>query len=778
MGVGIGGCTLIFAVADVLLFRPLPYAEPDRLVWIYTDSPPNRFNFSVADFQALDAAHSSFEAVAALQTSSQTYVGGERAEVVQVWAVTPGFFELLGVSPVAGRTATRDEGEPGSARTVVVSSDFASTRLGAPPDAPHQVIGRSIGLDDQPFEVIGVLPAGFGPLGARTDVFTTQQFEPPTRRGPFFQVVLGRLAAEVEPEAAAAELREVNRRLFPIWRDSYQDEAATWALAPLEELAHGDSSRTVVLAIGSVVLLLLLAMANSANLLLTRVRSRQRELAVRVALGASREQVLGHLLAESCLLTVCGTAVALALAGGAIDLLPVVAGSYLPRLGEVELGGRTLALALTMGVGSGALFAVVSSLHTGTASPAVGLHATANRSMTSSPRAQRSQRVLVAAQVAVAVPLLAGTALLATSLRNLGRADPGFDPEGLLSARVSLAAGRYADDAERRLFWWELEERVAAIPGVQAAGVSDSRPPVEAYNYNNYDLEDAPTPEGDSQPVAAWVSADAGFLETLGVRVLEGRSLERADEIEGAPPVVVVDEQWARRHFPGSSALGKRLREGGATSGPWTTVVGVVSAVTYAGVGGDTGGTVYAPWTSFSQPFVVARVNGDLAPVLERIRRELQRLDPTAPLTEVSTGVELLRASYTQPRHLAWMLSAFSSIALLLAALGLYGVTAHTVQSSRRDIAVRLALGGSVRRVLELIVGRSLALVALGLMVGVVAAPAFTRLLAGLLFDVEPADVGTLASSTAVLAAVAMVACAVPGWRAVNIDPATVLKED
>jgi putative ABC transport system permease protein len=768
----------MFAVADVLVLRPLPYPEPDELVWIYTENGPYRFNFSVADFQALETEQTTFAAVAALETSSRTFVAGDLAERLTVWSVTPDFFEVLGVNPIAGRSASLEESRPGTPRTVLVTSGFATARLGARSETGAEVVGATVVLDDVAHEVIGVLPDRLGPLGSRTQVFVTQQFEPPTRRGPFYQIVIARLADGGDPAAAADELGAISRRLYPVWRDSYQDENATFRLTNLRELLQGDVGRLVTLLAGSVGLLLLLAAANSANLLVSRARARERELAVRVALGASGRRVSGHLLAESAMLAAAGAALGVALAWGVLEALPTVAGAYLPRLGEVRLDARALAFASALAVATGLLFGLASALSQSGRNPLDGLRLAASRTFSAAPSVQRSQGLLVAAQVAAAAPLLAGSVLLASSLSNLGLADPGFDPDGFFSARVSLAVGRHPDEPERRRFWWDLEERVGSLPGVVAVGVADSRPPAEAFNYNNYDLEDHPAPVGENQPVAAWVSADAGYLGTLGVRLLEGRLLTRDDELEGAPPVILVDERWARRHFPGESPVGRRLREGGATGGPWTSVVGVVSEVPYAGFGGETGGTVYAPWTSFAQPFLVVRTEGDPVPLAGRIRDELRRLDSSAPLTDVETGESLIESAFVQPRHVALMLSTFSTVAVLLAVVGLYGITAHSVQRRRAEVAVRIALGGSAPGVFGQVLRSSMWPALLGLVAGVVAAPAFTRLLSGLLFGIAPGDPRALASVAAALTAVSLAACAVPAWSAARVDPAAVLREE
>jgi predicted permease len=712
-----------------------------------------------------------------LENVARTFTSGDVAERISVWEVTPGFLELLGIGTTVGRTAVPDEGHTDAPPTAVVGAGFALTRLGASPSDLGSVVGSTIRLDGVDHLVIGVLPERVGPVASRTQVFVTQRFAPPTRRGPFLQIVLGRLAPDVDPSAAVEELEAINRSLFPLWGDTYQDETARWTTAPLAELIHGDVDRLVVLLAGALGLLLVLATANSGTLLLSRVRSRSREMAVRVALGASRRRVVGHLVFDGLLLAVAGTAVAWPLAWGALESLPTIASSYIPRLDEAALGGRALAFACALAAFAAAFLGLVSSMHAPSKGSMSELRS-GGRSASRSRREQRSQRILVSAQVALAVPLLFGAGLLASSLRNLQRADTGFDPSGLLTARVSLAEGRYPDQPVRRAFWHALEERIAGLPGVLAVGISDGRPPSEAYDYNNYDLEQQPTAAGDAQPVANWVSADEGFLEALGMPLLEGRWLTRDDETADESPVIVVDERWARRHFPNESAVGKRLREGGATDGPWTTVVGVVGEVPYAGFGGETGGTVYAPRTGLTEPFVVVRALGDPTELVAALRAELQRMDPTAPITDVETGESLLGSSLTEPRHLTFLLGAFALVAVLLAAVGLFGITAHWVQSRRADIAVRLALGGSPRRVLHGVVAHAMAISLGGLVLGASAAPAFTRLLARTLYGVDSSDLAILGSVLALMAAVSLAASAWPAWRAVRIDPGITLRQD
>ncbi len=779
VGIGVGGCTAIFAVVDALFLRPLPYPAAERLVWIYTDSPPNRWPFSVVDFQALEAQQSSFAGLAAYTTQSRALVTTEATERISVVSATARFFEVLGIQLLAGRPPTESEGAPGAEPTTLVTRDFAARQLGSVTPEGTDALGRFVNLDGRDHRVIGVLPSRFGPVGRTAEVYPTLQLELPTRKGPFFLMVLGRLRPEIDAPAATAELRAINRRLFPLWADSYQDERASWGTEDLARVLRGDADRLLIILMGAMAMLLLIATVNAANLLLARVNGRRQELAVRTALGASRGRIVGHLLTESALLAAGGVVVGLLVARGAIEILPLVASSYIPRLSEVRLSGTVLGFAALLAVGSGLLFGLIPALRGGAGQGLPGGLRARGRIATGTVGEQRSQRILVAGQIAIATPLLAGAALLLASFAKLQSLEPGFRAESLLSMRVSPPRGGYADPETRAQLWERVLDRVSALPGVVSVGLANGRPPVERSVTNNFELEDRPTPPGQSQPTVPWIIADRGYFETLGIPLLAGRTFEAFDDLYD-PEVALVDETWARRFFPGEDAVGRRFRHGGCATCPWTTVVGVVGDVPYAGLGRLAEGVVYQPdpKRGSAEPFLFVRTTGDPTVMVPMIRNEVRRVDPTVPVTRVETGEELMRNSLTQPRHLTLLLVVFAAVALGLAVVGLYGITTYSVQQRRGDIAIRLALGGSPAAVLGMVVGQGMRLAAAGLTIGVVAALALTRVLSGLLYEVSPHDPLSLAGVALVLAAVSLAACLVPGRRAVGLDPVVALREE
>jgi predicted permease len=778
VGLGVGGCTTIFALVDVLYLQPLPYRDADRLEQIYTATGQFRFPFSVVDFQALQQQQTSFERVGAFAIRSHTLLTSDGAEVIPTIDPTPGLVDVLGTPVAHGRTPTVGEGAPDAPPTVMVTAGFAQRFLGTGPDGA-EAVGKTINLDGESYEVIGVLAASLGPLARGVDVLPTLRLSPPSRKGPFFLRVFGRLRPGVAAEVAASELTALNARLFPLWADSYQDRNATWRSIELDDYIRADSGPLLAVLMGAVAMLLLIAMANSASLLTARVSGRARELAVREALGASRGRIWGHLLLESGLLAVGGVAVGLGAARLGVAALPVVASTYLRRTADAQLSGHVVGFALLLAAVCGLLFATVPALHRRRSSSVGHELRTGSRGSTAGPARQRTQRFLFAAEVAIVMPLLVGAFLLLGSFLRLQSVDPGFDAAELVSMRVSLSPATYPDGVSRQRFWDAALEQIEAIPGVSAVALSTETPPDDLGNLNNFDLEDRPVPEGQQQPMAAWVVVGPSYFDVLGMPLLEGRAFQRADLDDGAPPVLIVDEAWARANYPGQSAVGHRLYEGGQTTGQPMTVVGVVGSVPYEGIGASDRGAIYQPAPNIlSSPFLMVRAEGGPASVVTRVRATLRGLDASAPVTEVATGTDLLGAALTLPRHLSLLAALFSAVAVALAVVGIYGITAYAVQQRRGDIAVRLALGGAPGRVLGAALWDGLRVSLVGLALGGGAAFLMTGALSSLLYQVTPRDPRSLAGAAVLLLTVSAVACFVPARRAVAMDPATTLREE
>lgn len=782
VGLGIGATTVIFSAVDAAILRPLPYKNPDRLVRIYTDSPPYKFRFSVADYLALDAQQTHFEQIAGYTGRAMAFSDGSVAERVQGKVVSWAYFPLLGIRPAMGPGFTESDGRPGSAPAVIVSHGFWQQRLGGRADA----IGKPVRLDGTDYALAGVLPAVTGPLESGHEFFVAAQWDTPRRKGPFLITVLGRPRPGME-RSAASELREINRRLFPVWQASYQDEKASWAMMDLKAYVIGDVKSIAWLAIAAVCLVWLIACANASNLLIARVTNRRRELAVRAALGASRGRVVRYLLAESGLLALGSAAVGVVLAWAGIGLLRHFGSDYLPRTQELALAGPALWLLAGITAFSALLFGLVPAWH-GTGGPVDESLRSMGRSATGSVAVRRLRRALVGSQFAVATPLLVVAGLLIASLNELRRVDLGFDTRNLLTGAIALPARQYPEAARVMSFWDELQRRVEALPGVAGVAFVDSRPPNDAQNQNNFDLEDTPVSPGQSQPVTTWVGVTPEYFRLLGLTLHEGRLLDDRDGRDDRPPVIVVDRAWARRFFPGGSPIGKRLHEGGCTSCPWTTVVGVVSEVKYDGLESPDQGTVYWPLdprgsvpanaASARSRYLMLRTNGDPAGVLPAVREVVRGLDPTLPFSSVATVDDLIAASLQVPRSLSLLVGGFAAVALLLSIVGIYGVMAYYVQQHSKDIGIRLALGGTPRDVLRLVVGQGMKVVAGGVLFGLAGALVLTRLISSLLFGIGGGDPLTHGLVTILLLGVALVACWVPARRACSVQPAVVLRTE
>lgn len=777
LGLGIAGCGIVFSMVEALYLSPLPYPEADRVARIYTDAPPNRFPLSVVDFQALEERQTSFERVGAYRTTSRALSDDAGVELMRVIEGTPGLLETWGLTPRWGRTPTRAEGAPDAPATVMVTAGFAERWMDVP--TPAEAVGRTLTLDDQPWEVIGILPPDLGPLAHGTEIIPTLRLQPPSRKGPFFLTVFGRLDPRVEPAVARAELRALNEQLFPLWADSYQDRRASWGLEDVTAYARGDAGPLLSVLMGAVALMLLIAITNAVNLLLARFGSRAREMAVRRALGASGGRIWWHLSAESAWLAGLGGALGLAFTYAGIRALPLFAGDWLARAGDATLGGYSVAFAGGLAAMAALLFAIVPALH-----GRRDVHLSADlrsggRSSTDGRSRQRTQRFLVGGQLAVVTPLLVGTALLLSSFAKLQEVEPGYAAERLLMVHVALGPTRYADAGRRGDFWEPAMASVAAIPGVAGVTLSSERPPDDVGNVNNFRLEDRPPSAGESEPVAPWITVQPSYFDVLGIPIVEGRGFEAGDLADGAPPVVVVDAVWARLHYPGESPVGRRLYAGGQTSGPQATVIGVASTVPYQGVGTSPLGAMYEPTRAgLVNAWLIVRTSGDPGAAASSVRETLRQTDPSVPIVSMATGESLLRDSFTRPRHLSLLLGAFSAVALGLAVIGLYGITSHFVQRRRSDIAIRLALGGAPGSVVGRTVWQGLRVTLAGLAVGLLATVPLTGGLSALLYEVEPRDPLTLAAAAALLVAVAGVACLVPAVRAARVDPATALREE
>ena len=775
VGIGLGGTVAIFSAVSAAMLRPLPYAQPENLVRVYTDTPPFKFRFSAADYLAFTEQQTRFVSHATFTDRNVSYANADTAELLRTRVVSWQFFSVLGITPLLGRDFNEHDGRPGNPQVALASYTFWQQRLGGRTDA----VGQTVLLDGAEYSLVGVMPPAAGPLERRFDVFLIQQFTPPRRKGPFLYSVVARLPEGADRTIAASELHSINRALFPIWKSSYQDDKSTWKMEDLKSNLIGDVGTLAGLALSAVALVWLIACANASNLLIARVTSRRQELAVRAALGASRGRVLRYLFAESILLASGAVALGIAIAWAGMQLLQTEGASYFPRTQEIRVDAPMVWLIAALALTSAMIFGLVPALNA--TGGAVDASLRSGRTVAGGG-VRRLQRSLVAAQFTIATPLLIIAALLMTSLERLRQVDIGVDAEHVLTGSIRLPGAQYTDNDRILAFWDQLQRRIEALPGIASVAFSDGLPPATAGQHNNFDLEQYPAGPGQSQPVTPWLAVSPTYVQTLGLRLLEGRLLDERDaqlQMQGqALGSVMVDSAWARRFFPNESALGKRFRSGGCTDCPWTSVVGVVSAVKYDGISQPNAGTVYTAIGPSPARFLVVKTHGDPLSVAPALQQIVHEVEPAAPLSNVATMTSLFEQSLGRPQSLSMLVTSFAAVALLLSVVGIYGVMGYYVQQHLKEISIRMALGSSQADVGKLVIGQGMTVVIAGIVAGLAIAFATTRLMSSLLFDVGATDPIAYVTAGSMLLAVAAAACAVPAFRAMRLQPAVVLRNE
>ncbi|MES2306292.1 MAG: ADOP family duplicated permease [Gemmatimonadota bacterium] len=771
LGAAIGAATVVFTVVQRVLIAGLPYPDPDRLVRVYQqNSATNRWSLSVVDLQAIAAQQRTLESFGAWQATTASLSGAGAPERVRVGRATSGFFATLQVATLRGRLLEPQDDSPSAAPVVVVSYRLAARLLGG----PDQAIGRRVTIDGVTHAVVGVLPAGRDELGGITaEAWPILQLRTPLRRGPFGFGAIGRLKPGVTLEDARADLAGVSERLFPLWVAGFQDREARLTPYPLRDAVIGDAGGQVKLFAGAVALVLLLAIANVATLMLVRTASREHELSVRVALGAGRRRLIRLVLTECFVLVAAAGVLALVIAFVAIKGTALVAPT-LPRLGELVVDGRSVAFALVLTFVAGALISLAplsSRLVRG-----YGAASLAISPARTGPgrRAGIVRGVLVATEFALALPLVTGAGLLLTSFLRLQRVDPGFDPTGVYAVLIALPGGRYGDPATSQAFWRLAESRASELNGVTAAGLAGSIPPDNGGDVNNFDLLDRPVPTGTAQPVVPWSTVSAGYFAALGIPLLEGRLFTPGDSAT-APPVVIVSRAWAAKYYPRSSAIGRQLYNGGCSTCPPTTVVGVVGDVPYLGLASATEG-MYAPLAQDGPRTLnlVVRSRLDAGASFRALRAVVASLDPDLAPTEIPMQ-EHLEQALGDPRRWTAVVSAFAMTGMALAALGIFGLMSYVVRQRRREFGVRLALGASPRSLGLLVVQGGMRYAGAGTLVGLGLVTFESRWLGALLYRVEATSPVVLLAAVALLLATGLLSCWRPGVRAARIKPLEVI---
>ncbi len=779
LALGIGANTAIFTVVNAVLLRPLPFSEPDRLMMVWLHNPQSqgeaRIPLSVADFLDWRANNQAFEPPVAFATSGFNLTGQEAPEQLVGAIVTADFFSTLGAKPALGRTFLPEEDRPGATPAIVVSQAMWQRRLSGDPHA----IGQTLTLNGRTFTIVGVMPPDFYFPNRNIELWAAFTLNPPTRRGPYFLSGLARLKPGVKLEQAQAEMKLIARRI--------QQQSATanansdsggFTVLPLNEYLVGDVRKALLVLLGAVAFVLLIASVNVANLLLARAAAREKEIAVRAALGASRVRIVRQLLTESALLALLGGTAGLLLAVGGVKLLLALSPSSLPRLQEVSMDRRVFGFTLLVALLSGIIFGLAPALHGSRANLNESLK-DGSRGASESRSRSRLRQALIVAEFALALMLLIGAGLMIKSFVRLQRVNPGINAENVLTMQLTLPGARYNEGPKITAFYQQLLDRVQALPGVQAAGISISLPPDWLQLSENFSIEGQPPAPDSNLPVAELLFISHDYFRALGVPLRRGRYFTLVDKAD-APRVAIINETMARRYFPNQDPIGKRIKQGGADrpQASWMEVVGVVGDVKYTGLDATAQATFYEPYLQNPSRgmYLVVRGATDPLNLASTIRHEVWALDKDLPVTRLKTMEQLLYESVAEPRFRTLLLGIFAAVALVLASVGIYGVMAYAVTQRTNEIGIRMALGAQSRDILGLVVGQGLKLALIGVALGLAGAFAVTRALSTLLYGVSTTDAATFAGLALLLVAVALLACYIPARRAAKVDPMLALR--
>jgi predicted permease len=768
LALGIGANTAMFSVINAVLLKPLPYAEPERLVWMNESGPEvaNRW-LSYPNFVDWRARSQSFEAMSTFRGWAVTFTGVDQPLNLNARMVAADYFKVMRVSPLLGREFSADDDRPGATPVTILSHGFWQTQFAG----DQNIVGKTITLDDRAYTVIGVMPQSFAHQGPPPLWLPMGPQDWKQRDVRIAGNVIARLRTGVTIEQARAEINGVARQLareHPVTNAG----ADRVTLVSLQESVTGNVAPALLILFGAVGLVLLIACANVANLLLARAATRRKEFAVRAALGATRARIMMQLLIESLLLSLAGGVFGLLLATWSTALLSRVAQETIPRLEGLHLSYPVLGFNLLVSVLSGLAFGLAPALRFSKAE----LQETLKDSgaTTSEREGKKLRSALVIAEVALSVALLAGAGLLIKSMLRLSNADPGFEPRSVVAMDLKIPRNRYQGKGERARLLQQILDRVQVQPGVAAATLSASLPGFGDWT-NDIFVEGQPQQQPDELINVDWSIVSADYFKTMRIPILKGRTFTRDEDAEGKP-VVLIDENLARRFWPNEEAVGKRLKY---DSPAWHEVIGVVKEVKRYGSEAKPLIKIYTPMgrAAVQNPTLSVRsTTSDPQNLVAAITREIHVLDKDLPVTEITTLEDILAREVSPKRFNTGLLSIFAALALLLAAIGVYGVTSYTVAQRTHEVGIRMAIGAQRRDVLRLFMGEGLKLVLAGIAIGLGGAFALTRLLASLLFGVSPTDATTFVIVAVALLAVALLACYIPARRATKVDPLVALR--
>lgn len=783
LALGIGANTAIFSVVNELLLRPLPYRDAERIAMLWEVSPQGRRQntTSRANFRAWRDQNSSFAQMAAFTDQRFNLTGDGEPEELSVQMATPEIFKVFGVDPILGRTFSPDDDGAGKTPVVVLSYALWQRRFGG----QSNIIGQPITLNGVKFTIIGVMPASFqfhikhrSGTGRPAELWTILPMPigpGANERGRFLSVV-ARLKDGVSAEQAGAELRTIEARLSdeaPQFNKNYSAE-----VLPLREQFFGNVRRPLWLMLGAVGFVLLIACANVANLLLSLATAREKEIALRAALGARRGRIVRQLLTESLLLALLGSALGLGFAWIGIKALVAISPRDLISLQSVGLNVSVLLWTLGVSLLTGMIFGLAPALHISRLNLNDSLKEGGKSESAQAGGSRRLRSALVVSEIALAVVLLASAGLLIKSFVRLQQVDRGFDTDNILTMVVRLPDAGYKEDPQVVNFFVQALERIRSLPAVRSAGVINFLPLYGGLGSSTgFKIEGRPEPPPGQGPGTDVRVVDAGYFETMGIPLLRGRNFSNL-ELREPRRVILINEALARKHFGNEEPIGKRLDVAMFENPIWCEIIGVVGNVRYDSLIDESPPAVYFPHPDLAYSFMtlVIRTDGEPASLAPAVQREIRGLDPNQPVSDVRTMDQVMSEWVSRSRFNTLLLGLFAGLATLLSAVGIFGVMNYSVALRTRELGLRLAIGAQPRQVLLLVLKQGLVLTAVGVAVGLAAAFALTRLLSGLLFGVEAVDVSTFTTISILLVFVSLLACYLPARRAMRIDPLRALR--
>ena len=784
LALGIGANTAIFSVVNELLLRPLPYRDAERVVMLWEVTPEGRHQNTTSrpNFRGWRDQSSSFESIAAFTDQRFNLTGDGEPEELSVQFTTPELFKVLGVDPIMGRTLTTEDAQPGTPAVAVLSYGLWQRRFGG----QASILGQSITLNGGKFTVVGVMPPSFqfhirqrsgtGRPAELWSVLPMPTSGPDANRPGRFLSVVARLKDGVSVDRAAADLRTIHARLadeVPQYNKNYTTE-----VLPLRDQFFGNVRRPLWLMLGAVGFVLLIACANVANLLLSLATAREKEIALRAALGARRLRIVRQLLTESLLLALVGSALGLGFAWFGIKALVLISPKDLVNLQTVGLNVTVLLWTLGVSLLTGIVFGLAPALHISRLNLNDTLKEGGKSESGQASGSRRLRSALVVSEIALAVVLLASAGLLIKSFIRLQQVDRGFDTNNVLTMVVRVPGSRYREDAQFVNFFSQVLDRTRHLPGVRSAGMINFLPLYgglgSATGFKILGRPEPPPGEGPSTDVRV---VDAGYFQTMGIPLLRGRNFSETEQKESRH-VLLINQALAREYFGAQDPIGQRLDVEMFDQPAPAEIIGIVGNVRYDSLIDESPPAVYFPHADLTYPFMtlVIRTDGDPALIAPAVQREIRFLDPNQPVSDVRTMNQVMADWVSRSRFNTLLLGLFAALATLLSAVGIFGVMNYSVALRTREIGLRLAVGAQPRQVLLLILGQGFWLTIIGIALGLVAAFALTRLLSGLLFGVAAADLMTFTTISALLIVVSLLACYLPARRAMRIDPLSALR--